>query len=295
MINTLIDTQPMDAGSSGGKTSEVEVRDKLVKQMLPDLPLDWNEVEVDKRIKSMKGPKLITEVGLRVPLNVFLYQEMTRFQKILISVRATMKNIILAVDGAIIMTLDIVSAIGSIFDLRVPKSWWYDPTRSEISWLTPTLGGWIEGLKSRYNQLNTLYITGRPVSFWFTGFFNPQGFLTGMKHKVTRTKKGAWSLDEVEYKTDFISDVINTDNGILDRNLAPASDGVLVHGLYIEGATLSKKGGGKLEDLRPNKLYSRFPIMNVSAQSTAIADTMGGEKLRREDSNKTNFTYSVYK
>ena len=94
MINTLIDTQPKDAGSSGGKTSEAEVRDKLEKQMLPDLPPDWNEVEVDKRIKSMKGPKLLTEVGLRVPLNVFLYQEMTRFQKILISVRATMKNII---------------------------------------------------------------------------------------------------------------------------------------------------------------------------------------------------------
>ena len=101
---------------------EAEVRDKLEKQMLSDLPSDWNEVEVDKRIKSMKGPKLLTEVGLRVPLNMFLYQEMTRFQKIFISVRATMKNIILAVDGAIIMTLDIVNAIRSIFDLRVPKS-----------------------------------------------------------------------------------------------------------------------------------------------------------------------------
>lgn len=123
MINTLTDTQPKDAGSSGGKTPEAEVRDKLEKQMLPDLPPDWNEVEVDERIKSMKGPKLLTEVGLRVPLNVFLYQEMTRFQKILISVRATMKNTILAVDGAIIMTPDIVSAIGSIFDLRVPRSW----------------------------------------------------------------------------------------------------------------------------------------------------------------------------
>ena len=149
--------------------------------MLLDLPLDWNEVEVDKRIKSMKGPKLITEVGLRVPLNVFLYQEMIRFQKILISVRATMKNIILAVDGAIIMTLDIVYAIGSIFDLRVPKSWSYDPTGVEISWLTPTLGGWIEWLKNRYNKLNTWYTTGSPVSFLLTGFFNLQRFLIHIK------------------------------------------------------------------------------------------------------------------
>lgn len=98
--------------------------------------------------------------------------------------------------------------------------------------MTPTLGGWIEGFKNRYNQLNTWYTTGRPVSFWLTGFFNPQGFLTGMKQEVTRTKKGAWLLNEVEYKTDVKPDVINTDNGTLDRNLAPASDGVLVHGLY---------------------------------------------------------------
>ena len=147
MINTLIDTQPKDAGSSGGKTPEAEVSDKLEKHMLPDLLPDWNEVEMDERIKNMKGPKGLTEVGLRVPLNVFLYQEMTRFQKILISVRTTMKNIILAVDETIIMTPDIVNVIGSIFDFRVPRSWWYDPTGAEISWLTPTLGGWIEGLK----------------------------------------------------------------------------------------------------------------------------------------------------
>ena len=47
--------------------------------------------------------------------------------------RTTMKKFIKAVDGTIIMTPDIVNAIGSIFDLRVPRSWWYDPTGAEIS------------------------------------------------------------------------------------------------------------------------------------------------------------------
>ena len=85
MINTLIDTQPKDAGSSGGKTPEAEVRDKLEKHMLPDLSPDWKEVEMDEKIKNMKGTKGLTEVGMRVSMNNFLYQEMNRFQKILIS------------------------------------------------------------------------------------------------------------------------------------------------------------------------------------------------------------------
>mmetsp|Transcript_8591 Transcript_8591/g.9747 ORF Transcript_8591/g.9747 Transcript_8591/m.9747 type:complete len:395 (-) Transcript_8591:53-1237(-) len=295
MINTLIDTQPKDAGSSSGKTPEAEVRDRLEKQMLPDLPPDWNEVEIEERIRNMKGPKGLTDIGMRVPLNVFLYQEITRFQKILIQVRTTMKNIILAVDGVIIMTPDIVSAIGSIFDLRVPRSWCYDPTGAEISWLTPTLGGWIDGLKNRYNQLNSWYTTGRPVSFWLTGFFNPQGFLTGMKQEMTRMKKGAWSLDEVEYKTDVKSEVINTDNGTLDRNLTPPSEGVYVHGLYIEGASLEKKGGGKLADPRPKELYSRFPILNVSAQLPNAPNAMDGIRPRGEDSSKAQYSCPVYK
>ena len=122
MIKTLIDTQPKNAGSSSVKTPEAEVRDKLEKHTLPDLPPVWNEMEMDERIKNMKGPKGLTEVGMKMPLNVFLYQEMTRFQKILISVRTTIKNIILAVDGTIIMTPDIVNEVGSIFVLRVPMS-----------------------------------------------------------------------------------------------------------------------------------------------------------------------------
>lgn len=295
MINTLIDTQPKDAGSSGGKTPEVEVRDSLEKNMLPDLPDNWNEVEMIERIRSMKGPKPLTETGMRVPLNVFLFQELQRFQKILILVRTTMRNIIAAVDGSIIMTPDIVNAIGAIYDFRVPREWCYDPTGAEISWLTPTLGGWLEGLKNRYNQLNSWYLSGRPNSFWLTGFFNPQGFLTGMKQELTRMKKGAWSLDEVEYKTEVKNEVINTDNGTLDRQISPPNEGVYIHGLYLEGAVFSKKSGNKLEDAKPKELYSRFPLLNVSAMSTSAADTMGGIRPRGED--KSNMVYScpVYK
>jgi len=56
-------------------------------------------------------------------------------------VRRTLTDLVLAIDGQIIMTTQIVETINNIYDLRVPKSWILDATGSvEISWLCPTLG-----------------------------------------------------------------------------------------------------------------------------------------------------------
>jgi dynein heavy chain len=55
----------------------------------------------------------------------------------------------------------------------------------------------------------------RPPSFWLTGFFNPQGFLTAMKQEVNRLKK-TWSLDEVEYSSDVLKEIIQGEDGRIE-------------------------------------------------------------------------------
>jgi dynein heavy chain len=120
-----------------------------------------------------------------------------------------MVDMIDAIDGSIIMTPDIVDSINAVFDFRVPRKWQYDPTGAEISWLTMSLAGWIKGLLDRHYQLHNWCFKERPPSFWFTGFFNPQGFLTSMKQEVTRQRKAQnWSLDEVEFTSDVLKEVI---------------------------------------------------------------------------------------
>lgn len=109
--------------------------------------------------------------------------------------------------------------------------------------MTPLLGGWLSGLKSRHHQLYNWYNGGRPPSFWLTGFFNPQGFLTAMKQEVTRLQKGAWSLDDVDYKSEPRNEIIDTSGGVINKNITPPTEGVLIHGLYLEGAGWDKKGG----------------------------------------------------
>ena len=48
------------------------------------------------------------------------------------------------------MTPDLVEAIDSVYDFRVPRPWVYDPTGAEIAWLMPSLGGWMKGLLDRH-------------------------------------------------------------------------------------------------------------------------------------------------
>lgn len=175
MINTLVDTMPKDSGSAGGKSLEEEVNEKIEKELLPQLPTNFVELDVMDRLKTLKGPKGLAESGKydTIPLNIFLRQEIQRFQMILNIVRKTMVDMMEAIAGNVQMTPDIVDSINAVYDYRVPRKWQYDPTGAEISWLTASLAGWIKGLLDRYHQLNTWVSKERPPSFWLTGFFNP--------------------------------------------------------------------------------------------------------------------------
>jgi dynein heavy chain len=217
MLTTLVDTQPKEASSSGGKSREDEVSEKIQKELLPQLPPDFVEADIEDRLKQLRGPKGLSETGKGIPLNVFLFQELQRFQNILSIVRTQLTNMVLAIDGSIIMTPDLVEAIDLVYDFRVPRPWTFDPTGAEIAWLMPSLGSWIKGLLDRHYQLNNWITKERPQSFWLTGFFNPQGFLTSMKQEVTRQRKAQqWSLDEVEYATEVLKEIIQGDDGRID-------------------------------------------------------------------------------
>lgn len=73
MITILIDTMPKESSSSGGKSREEEVKDKLQQELIKNLPSDFNELDVEDRLKTLKGPKGLTDTGKNIPMNVFLF------------------------------------------------------------------------------------------------------------------------------------------------------------------------------------------------------------------------------
>ena len=107
-------------------------------------------------------------MGILQPINIFLRQEIDRMQKVITLVRNTLKDLKLAIDGTIIMSENLRDALDNMFDARVPTNW------RKISWESATLGFWFTDLLDRNAQFNSWLFDGRPMSFWMTGFFNPQ-------------------------------------------------------------------------------------------------------------------------
>jgi dynein heavy chain len=81
-----------------------------------------------------------------------------------------------------------------------------------MSWESATIGFWFTDLLDRHQQFTNWLTNGRPSSFWMTGFFNPQGFLTAMRQEITRAHKG-WALDTVVLEND-VTKMMKEDVGV---------------------------------------------------------------------------------
>ena len=209
-----------------------------------------------------------------------------------------MLDMVAAIDGTIIMTADLVNAINMVYDFRVPVKWQFQ-AGAEISWLTPSLGGWIKGLIDRHYQLDNWLSKGsRPISFWLTGFYNPQGFLTAIMQEVTRQhSEQKWSLDAVEPKTEVQKEIIGGEDGRIEKTFQVPSEGACVHGLFIEGAAWSKSEK-KLEDSVTKDPFQAFPVIHFTAQSTAPQTDQrapGGRRGQEQHPERTHYSCPIYK
>ncbi|GAA49453.1 dynein heavy chain 8 axonemal [Clonorchis sinensis] len=190
------------------------------------------------------------------PLHIFLKQEIDRMQKVITIVRTTLTDLKLAIDGTIVMSENLRDALDSLFDARIPSTW------RRISWESATLGFWFTDLLDRNAQFSSWLFQGRPISYWMTGFFNPQGFLTAMRQEVARANK--YALDDVE--------LTNEVTKLLREEVAKRPvEGVYVHGLWLDGAGWDRKLA-RLVEPAPKLLYTALPVVHVSAYSRSAGN-----------------------
>ena len=112
-MDTVLSIQPKDSSGGSGETRESIVT-RICDDMLEKLPNDYIDFEVKQRLQKM---------GALQPMNIFLRQEIDRMQKVISSVRSTLNDLKLAIDGTIIMSETLRDALDSMYDARIPKVW----------------------------------------------------------------------------------------------------------------------------------------------------------------------------
>eukprot|EP01022_Parablepharisma_sp_SALTPOND_P000876 TRINITY_DN105183_c0_g1_i1.p1 TRINITY_DN105183_c0_g1~~TRINITY_DN105183_c0_g1_i1.p1 ORF type:complete len:4616 (+),score=767.18 TRINITY_DN105183_c0_g1_i1:15469-29316(+) len=260
LLSSLLEVLPKDHAAQNGKPRDLEVREKLEKEIKPKLPPALKDIEKKER-------KIMT------PIFMFFGQEIRRFQNVYITIIKAIQEILMAIDGQIIMTPELDEAIQSLYNGKVPHTWVYDPLGSEWSWISSSTTHWFKELSQRYNQLNTWSRTDRLGSYWLGGFFNPQGFLFAVKQEECRRKKDRemTTLDGYELYSEVQSsqqwaDVEKFDYKVTQvRNKDKDKDefSVLVHGLYIEGAVYGSSKG--LEDCKTD-ILNLLQIVKITAK-----------------------------
>ena len=267
MFKTLGETQPKGGGGDDGVSREDVVYEKA-SELLKRLPEDYGEDEYKSKIRKLGG--------MAVPMNIFLFQEIQRFQNVISKVRFTLTQLQLAIKGEVVMTAELQETLDSIFDARVPHYWENTLTGDEFSWRLPNLGLWFTSLLNRDEQYRAWLNNGRPNSFWLTGFFNPNGCLTAMKQEVTRKHKSQkWALNDVVYHTE----VTNFER--VEQVKAPPDEGIYVHGLSIDGAAWSKHEGNLVES-EPKQLFSPLPVLHITANEYKLEEKSKKGKILYE-------------
>ncbi len=112
-MSTIVNIQPKDSGGGTGETRESVVY-RFCDDMLEKLPADYIPHEVKAALIKM---------DILQPLNIFLRQEVDRMQRVITTVRNTLKDLKLAIDGTIIMNENLRDALDNMFDARVPDFW----------------------------------------------------------------------------------------------------------------------------------------------------------------------------
>ncbi|KAM6325251.1 LOW QUALITY PROTEIN: dynein axonemal heavy chain 1 [Podargus strigoides] len=219
----------------GGRSREelVEETAKVILEKLP-APMDVQEV-------IHKYPLLYEE-----SMNTVLVQEVIRYNKLLEVIVQTLKDLLKALKGLVVMSSQLELMASSLYNNAVPEMW----NAKAYPSLKP-LASWVNDLVQRIEFLQKWISHGIPPVFWISGFFFPQAFLTGTLQNFAR--QSIISIDTITFSFKVMKESVSE----LTRH---PDKGCYIHGLFLEGARWDP-AAFQLAESRPKELYTEMAVI----------------------------------
>ncbi|KAM7393703.1 hypothetical protein PAMP_020556 [Pampus punctatissimus] len=182
-----------------------------------------------------------------------------------------------AIAGLVVMSEEMDRIYTSFLKNQVPTHW----SNSAYPSLK-TLASWVRDLVLRTSFIQTWITRGQPKSFWISGFFFPQGFLTGVLQNHARHYN--LPIDELNFRFNMVPvyrdqvavcealrTLTNDAKLDMDEELPEPEDGVLVHGMFMD-ASRWDDDNMVIEDALPRVMNTMLPVVHFEPQQNYVPD-----------------------
>jgi len=263
MVDTVLSVLPKDAGGGG---EGVKTPEDIVSDMTDDLLENMPGIMSPEEDEGT-GQFDILESGLMDSMATVVSHEMNRFNKLIRVIMRILGEMAKALKGLVVMSDELDAVFEAFVSNAVPTTF----EKAAYPSLKP-LGSWVKDLYARIEFIRGWVRNGQPAALWISGFYFPQGFMTGMLQ--TNSRKYAIPIDTLGIEFTIYK------VGPEDITEKP-EDGVLCYGMFMDGARLDWNET-LIQDSLPGVMYTPLPVIMFKPVANFVRD-------------KSNYSCPLYK
>ncbi|XP_072576883.1 dynein axonemal heavy chain 1 isoform X1 [Vulpes vulpes] len=234
LFGAIIQLQPKS--SSMGGLGREEIVEDVAHNVLLQVP-----EPINLQMAVAKYPVLYEE-----SMNTVLVQEVIRYNRLLQVITETLRDLLKALKGLVVMSSQLELMATSLYNNTVPELW----NAKAYPSLKP-LSSWVMDLMQRLDFVQAWIQGGIPAVFWISGFFFPQAFLTGTLQNFAR--KSVISIDTISFDFKVMQQSVS------ELKKRP-KEGCYIHGLFLEGARWDP-AAFQLAESRSKELYTEMAVI----------------------------------
>jgi dynein heavy chain len=256
LVADMLSLQPRDGGGGGGKSSD-DIATEIADSIAAQVPSVLDEEDA--------GPTtfVIQPNGLLNSVATVLSQEMVKFNKLLDLMVSSLKDVVRAIQGLIIMDHDLDDMYTHFLRNAMPPRWLKVRFASLKS-----VGSWVKDIVFRVAFRKGWIANGEPAAFPLPVFFFPQGFMTGILQTFARKHLVAVNL--LSFKFHVTEELCALGDEVETLKDGP-DDGCYVYGLMIEGARFDRPNM-RVDRSILGEIYTSMPLIHFDPAANHHCD-----------------------